>query len=693
MTLHLESCSFHPGELAVQRLLHVPPMRNPNAAGLGANYVRRVIASPLVAVGALDHDGRPWTTILGGEAGFAQPLDHDVVRTLDDIPPSLLGGGQFRASSPAVRPDVYMHSLANLRDDPAVRALLDLDVQEKDLGRGDKLISALSIDLATRDRVKLMGRLAAGGIDDDDADKEPGHWLLAEGVAGVHLLMNVQESLGNCPKYLNKKAIRPHAPSPRAFPPGDMLPLPQAALDLLDRADLFFLSSTDGTSMDTNHRGGPPGFVRVLTNNNNNDDNDDTGAHGVSIVYPEYSGNRLYQTLGNLHVRPLVGLCVPDFATGDVLYLSGEARILVGDDAARLLPRTKLAVRVRVAAARLVRDGLPFRGDVVDYSPYNPPVRRLAAEMRDGEAVVGADGAGGGDEPRAAMALVGREVLTPTIARFTFELEGAETGAGAGAARQRTMAPWVPGQHVTLDFAPELDVGWSHMREDDPTSLNDDYVRTFTVSNAPPTPQGHGQDGEGPAAPAGKVLVQITARRHGPVTGLLWKWNLRVPLEVGVLGFGGGEGFRIPREEGGTEGRAGQRRVDPVFVAAGVGITPLLAQAPGLLAGAARLRVLWSLKGEDLPFAADAFEKITGLAEVTRVFVTRGGAEESVVRRLEELGCAQVTEGRMGRGDVLQDEDGEGSDSRYYLCTGPGMMKMLLGWLDGKDVAYESFEY
>lgn len=689
MALHVEACSFHPGELAMQRLLHVPPMNNPNAAGLGARYIPRVIASPLVAVGVLDPDGRPWTTILGGEAGFAQPLDHDVVRSLDDIPPSLLGGGQFRASSPAVRPDVYMHSLVSLRDDPVVRALLDLDGRPP--VRGDKLMSALSIDLATRDRVKLMGRLAAGGV--DDAEGKPGR-LLAEGVAGVHLLMNVQESLGNCPKYLNKKAIRPHAPSPRPFPPGDMLPLPQAALDLLGRADLFFMSSTDGESMDTNHRGGPPGLVRVVTNNNDDDDAEDGG---VSVVYPEYSGNRLYQTLGNLHVRPRVGLCVPDFSTGDVLYLSGEARILVGDESARLLPRTKLAVRMRVEAARLVRDGLPFRGDVVDYSPYNPPVRRLAAEITH----LGETGGGGGDgKARAAVVLVGREVLTPTIARFTFRLE-----AGAGAAG-RTTTPWVPGQHVTLDFGPELDVGWTHMREDDPASLNDDYVRTFTVSNAPPTPTPPPEEEE--QQHKGPVEVQITARRNGPVTGLLWRWNLRAPLEVGVLGFGGGESFRIPRgvddAEGGADGKekkAVRRRVDPVFVAGGVGITPLLAQAPGLLAGAgskARLRVLWSLKGEDLPFAADEFARIPGLAGVTRVFVTGGGAEESVVRRLEEHGCAEVAVRRMSRGDVVGgdgpgDGDGDGEDRRYYLCTGPGMMKVLLGWLSGKDVVYESFEY
>ena len=55
--------------------------------------------------------------------------------------------------------------------------------------------------------------------------------------------------------------------------------------------------------MDTNHRGGPPGFVRCLS-----------GEDGYTkFVYPEYSGNRLYQSLGNLMLEPKSGFFFPDF--------------------------------------------------------------------------------------------------------------------------------------------------------------------------------------------------------------------------------------------------------------------------------------------------------------------------------------------------------------------------------------------
>lgn len=130
--------------------------------------------------------------------------------------------------------------------------------------------------------------------------------------------------------------------------------------------------------MGKNYRGCPPGFVRL--------END--GASRVAVLTaPEYSGNRLYQTLGNLYTTPKAGLVFPDFGTGDVLYVTGTTKILIDEEATQVLTRSKLAVQVNVTAARSVQQGLPFRGLPGERSPYNPPVRylsheRLAAESQ-----------------------------------------------------------------------------------------------------------------------------------------------------------------------------------------------------------------------------------------------------------------------------------------------------------------------
>lgn len=627
MALHLERADFHQGEKAIHALLRIPHSSNPTQVGLPARFALRVAASPLVAFGTLDDEGRPWTSVWGGEVGFTTPLEHGVLAVqsaadarYDPVAKSLFG----------TRTD------GKLSDEP-------YHITREELERGGgRVMAGLSIDLATRDRVKLGGRLVAAKVD----------LTGEEDVAMVQMAMLVEESLGNCPKYLNKKTIHPHLPSPRLV--SDMLPLPSEALSLLEKADLFFLSSTDGCTMDTNHRGGPPGFVRVISNDIEN---------GTQLIYPEYSGNRLYQTLGNLHVRPIVGICVPDFETSDVLYLTGETKILMGSDASRLLPHTKLAVKIHVTAARLVRDGLPFRGAVVDYSPYNPPVRRVAG---DSGAIGGGAEATTATKASVIATLKNRELLTPSIARFTFTL-----APTTPTATRPVPSMWKPGQHVTLDFSEELDVGWSHMRDDDPASLNDDFVRTFTVSNEP-GPGEQVQDG---------TEMQITTRRHGPATGLLWKWNLRVPLEVPVLGFGGEEEHRVPEVDDGKTA---------VFIAAGVGITPALGQAPMLLASGRRYRVLWSLRAGDVPLAEDVFRRMEGLAGRTTIFVTGEGMDENLERNLTRLG-SKIIRRRMGQEDVLlKNEEWE---RKYYLCTAPEMLKLLLAWLEAKDVTYESFEY
>ncbi|PSR97452.1 hypothetical protein BD289DRAFT_450954 [Coniella lustricola] len=722
MAVHIPKTTWHPGELAIHNLLHVHhdggKTGNPTWAGLPGNLAYRIAISPLVALGALDAEGRPWTSVWGGEAGFAGPIGQGIValkavvsRLGDPVVDGLLGsGGGNRRGEGKEKGKKKGYG----KEDEGYH----ITREDLESGRG-KLMAGLSIDLATRDRVKIAGRLVASKMKqlDMDSDEESG-----QGLAEVQIAMLVEESLGNCPKYLNKRTIRPHRPAPRLI--ADTLPLPKEALELLDRADLFFLSTTDGKTMDTNHRGGPPGFVRVVSNNHdNNSSSSSSSSNGVTLIYPEYSGNRLYQSLGNLHVCPLVGICVPDFVTGDVLYLTGETKILVGNDAARVLSHTKLAVRIQVTGARFVAHGLSFRGDAdgVGYSPYNPPVRRLTAEkmtMTAEEAMKGVQEEPGSSAVAIAT-LTAREVITPSISRLTFRLHRAQT-SNTSTSNSKPLKRWLPGQHVTLDFSDELDMGWSHMRDDDPSSLNDDFVRTFTVSSSvlPPLPLsaiagsledmggddtrikksavGDGHD-DGDLIEDGTEM-QLTLRKHGPVTSMLWRWNLQAPLEVPVVGFGGGEDLWIDSSlPSGIDGRGtdGQKKKHMVFVAAGVGITPMLAQAPGLLSRKADFTLLWTLRAQDVAFAVDVWNKLPGLVAKMRLFITGSGGDEALIQRIDDDSGAQVIRGRVTRDELLRaSKTGAGERKvKYLLCTGPEMLSVLMGWLEGEDVVYESFAY
>ena len=191
---------------------------------------------------------------------------------------------------------------------------------------------------------------------------------------------------------------------------------------------------------------------------------------GVELVYPEceyalkklrlllcsleadccslVSGNRLYQSLGNLRVNPAIGIAIPDYDTADVLYLTGRATILVGEAASSLIARTQLAVKVTVSAARFVRAGLPFRGAQGEYSPYNPPVRQLLSEKNDPRS---GDPVASQSDMTAVM--VRREVLTPTMRDLRSgcprrEGRRSRRGRPGSTSRFRSRASWALGTHT-----------------------------------------------------------------------------------------------------------------------------------------------------------------------------------------------------------------------------------------------------
>ncbi|TVY93175.1 hypothetical protein LAWI1_G000425 [Lachnellula willkommii] len=562
MSLEMEM-QWHTGEEQMHKLLRVPQMDNPTQPYLTPNATNTLMRSPLIALGTLDSKRRPWTTLWGGEAGFSRPIAQSIIGVKTTVD---------RIHDPLVK--ILLHGKA-----------AGEVVQEKGTGR---MVSGLAIDLETRRRVKLYGRMVVGTISATE-----------EGVGEIQLVVKIEQSL---------------------------------AINLISKADLFFISSSNHESdMDTNHRGGSPGFVRVLSNDEN----------GPTLIYPEYSGNRHYQTLGNLNTTPQAGLVFPDFDTGNVLYMTGTTEILVGKAATNLISHTNLAVKIKVDAVRFVSDGLAFRGQQREYSPYNPPVRYLSTERANGISPT----------EKIYAKLIHKNILSPTVGRFRFQIADPK------------KATWKPGQYVALSFQEELDIGYSHMRDDDPKSLNDDFLRTFTVSSRQPENVSEVQD-----------QFAITIRKVGVVTDFLFKQNVRSELEVPLQGFGGD--FFIQQSAG--------ERIS--FLAGGVGITPLLAQAADL--DLERFHLYWTIRAEDIALVVDTFENVPGLAAHSDIFVTGTLEEGSEDWKKLELSSAKLQKRRISREDVSGDPA-----SKWYLCTGTGFRNSLIEWLGGKTVLYEDFNY
>lgn len=157
---------WHDGEKYMHSLLRVPEGENPTSPGLSPYGNHLVIRSPLLALGVLDRDGRPWTTIIGGEQAFMRPLGQSIIG---------------------------VKSLVDLRYDPVLEILMDGQAQDGEAGR---IISGLPIDLATRNRVKISGRLVPGGRGLEISRGDDGD------IGEAQLLIQVDSSLGlheNCP--------------------------------------------------------------------------------------------------------------------------------------------------------------------------------------------------------------------------------------------------------------------------------------------------------------------------------------------------------------------------------------------------------------------------------------------------------------------------------------------------------------
>jgi NAD(P)H-flavin reductase len=401
--------------------------------------------------------------------------------------------------------------------------------------------------------------------------------------------------------------------------------------------------------MDTNHRGGPPGFVRCLS-----------GEDGCTqFVYPEYSGNRLYQSLGNMMVEPdgKAGFSFPDFETGDCLYVTGTTEILFGKEAAEVMPRSNLAVRVTITAARLVSSVLPFRGSTGEYSPYNPVVRYLTSEKASGRAEAQ-------NSNQITAKLLTQTPLTPTISRFRFALSNATS--------------YTAGQYVTIDVSEHMDIGYSHMRDGDPRSLNDDFVRTFTVSSPPGLPP-H------PSKRLADDEFEFTIRRVGVVTDFLFKHGLGpaakgTELEVGIKGFGGS--FVVEQNE---------EQSAVAFIAAGVGITPLMPCLPSLKLE--NLRLFWTLRAADLNLAVEMVEGTQDLASSLTLFVTgisSGSKEQGVAMNELKTYGARILQRRMERSDL---EGLKPKIEKWYVCTGTKQRSIILEWLSGREVVYEDYNF
>jgi uncharacterized protein len=95
------------------------------------------------------------------------------------------------------------------------------------------------------------------------------------------------------------------------------------------------------------------------------------------LTFPDYQGNNMFQTLGNLTADPVIGLLFVDWNSGRTLQLAGNAEIVW--DAARLAiwPRAERLVDVRIA--RFATRAIGPTRTSERLGRHDPPLRSSAA--------------------------------------------------------------------------------------------------------------------------------------------------------------------------------------------------------------------------------------------------------------------------------------------------------------------------
>ncbi|KAL4764810.1 putative oxidoreductase, FAD-binding [Aspergillus foveolatus] len=512
---------WHPGETKLHNLLHFPSSISTRYTAIESQLreQHRIFHTsylPFIPLTAIDKDGRPWAGIAAGrsgEIGFVSSPDLE----------TLVFGVRVWAGEPLV------------------------EILQSWNGKGDgegTLTAGLGIEFSTRRRNKF-----AGAIRD----------VRAKGEGEYVVTVEVTEALGNCPKYINTRHLIPH---PKTNPaiihqvakmPGSSR-LPIDVTDMIKSADTTFIASIYRSDPATtsrfpshtgmNARSGLPGFIRVRPSDCR------------TVVLPDYSGNRFLSSLGNIEASGLAGFTIVDFESGDILYLTGKAKNVVGEEACTIIKRHSGCITLlEVTGYTLVRDALPVRqapGSVVGRSPYSPNIKYLVEEAE-------VQGFGGTSEKAR---LQSARQLSSDLAVFRFKVVPNDTGGVRLSIR--------PGQAVVLDFMDWLGPPqYRHMADNAPGSINDDRVRTWTVSGAHEGSQ--------------MSWFELTMRemKGGAVTGALFEVLRKHPQEQGRL---------VEIEQSVVADIVGvtgdfvlsDKEINALWVAGGIGITPFLAMLEAL---------------------------------------------------------------------------------------------------------------
>ena len=287
----------------------------------------------MIVVSSLDNLGKVWASVIIGQPGFVfAPTASSIIIDLTRI--------------------------ISHKDDPFWTNIIS-----------NPKVGMLIIELSTRRRLRVNGSIEA--IDEKTYQ------------------LNVEQAYPNCPKYIQRRSISFDNVSDRLLLPDPEhgRQLTHSQIQLIKNADSFFVGSASplkddmsknvtssrGVKVthgaDASHRGGHPGFVQIKSQ---------------VLKIPDYQGNSMFNTLGNIEIYPQAGFVFIDFENKKLLQLSGNAKVLWDqEDPTELSGGTQRFWELEVD--KWIETELPESIDwqFFDYSPHNPREKKSAEKQTD----------------------------------------------------------------------------------------------------------------------------------------------------------------------------------------------------------------------------------------------------------------------------------------------------------------------
>lgn len=302
---------FHEGEIKIQELTGDRLIALANGSSVKDEILTAALSfverQPLAVVASRAADGSLWSSVLFGRPGFVRAVDTHEVR-ID------LNGAHLIPGDPV---------LQNLQDDPRVGMLM--------------------IELDTRRRLKINGDIVK--------------------IDAAEIVIAVRESFPLCPKYIQRRKVRlPADLDMDAMETGGPVfgtVLGAAEKAIITSADTLFCATANPHGhLDLSHRGGRPGFARIIGD--------------TELRIPDFAGNGMFNSFGNLQLDDHTGVIAIDFASRQVLQMSGRAQVLLNEkDPDHETGGTNRFWTLQIESwQRSVMPAVEL--EFYDYSPFNP---------------------------------------------------------------------------------------------------------------------------------------------------------------------------------------------------------------------------------------------------------------------------------------------------------------------------------